>query len=90
MAASIHAQRWLMTAPKAPLVAAAFDASPGAGEVSVEVAGCGVCHTDLGYFYDAVRTNHALPLALGHEVAGRVAAASPPRIRGPLVRVIRP
>jgi len=75
MAAAIHAQRWLMTAPKAPLVLEAFDARPGPGEVAVSVAGCGVCHTDLGYFYDGVRTNHPLPLALGHEVSGRVAAA---------------
>jgi len=36
------------------------------------VAGCGVCHTDLGYFYDDVPTRHALPLALGHEISGRV------------------
>jgi 6-hydroxycyclohex-1-ene-1-carbonyl-CoA dehydrogenase len=77
MAAAIHAQRWLMTAPKAPLVLEAFDASPGAGEVAVSVAGCGVCHTDLGYFYDGVRTNHPLPLALGHEVSGRVVATGP-------------
>jgi 6-hydroxycyclohex-1-ene-1-carbonyl-CoA dehydrogenase len=77
MAAPIHAQRWLMTAPKAPLVLEAFDASPGAGEVAVSVAGCGVCHTDLGYFYDGVRTNHPLPLALGHEVSGRVVATGP-------------
>jgi 6-hydroxycyclohex-1-ene-1-carbonyl-CoA dehydrogenase len=41
----------------------------------IEVAGCGVCHTDLGYFYDGVRTNHALPLTLGHEISGRVVAA---------------
>ncbi|MGA8048850.1 MAG: 6-hydroxycyclohex-1-ene-1-carbonyl-CoA dehydrogenase [Burkholderiales bacterium] len=75
MAAAIHAQRWLMTAPKVPLVLEAFDAAPGPGEVAVSVAGCGVCHTDLGYFYDGVRTNHPLPLALGHEVSGRVAAA---------------
>ena len=75
MAASIQAQRWLMTAPKAALVLEGFDASPGAGEVAVGVAGCGVCHTDLGYFYDGVRTNHPLPLALGHEVSGRVVAA---------------
>ena len=27
----------------------------GAGEVLVEVAGCGVCHTDLGYFLMACR-----------------------------------
>jgi 6-hydroxycyclohex-1-ene-1-carbonyl-CoA dehydrogenase len=49
--------------------------APGAGEVLVEVAGCGVCHTDLGYYYDGVRFNHALPLTLGHEISGRVVAA---------------
>ena len=71
----IAAHRWLMTAPGAPLARAAFDATPGPGEVAVAVAGCGVCHTDLGYYYDGVRTNAALPLALGHEVSGRVVAA---------------
>jgi 6-hydroxycyclohex-1-ene-1-carbonyl-CoA dehydrogenase len=71
----LAAHRWLMTAPKAPLVRAGFDATPGPGEVAVAVAGCGVCHTDLGYYYDGVRTNAALPLALGHEVSGRVVAA---------------
>jgi 6-hydroxycyclohex-1-ene-1-carbonyl-CoA dehydrogenase len=65
-----------MTAPKAPMVQSGFDPLPlAAGEVAVQVAGCGVCHTDLGYFYDGVRLNHPLPLALGHEVAGRVVAA---------------
>lgn len=71
----IAAHRWLMTAPGAPLERAAFEAAPGPGEVVVAVAGCGVCHTDLGYFYDGVRTNQPLPLALGHEVSGRVVAA---------------
>jgi 6-hydroxycyclohex-1-ene-1-carbonyl-CoA dehydrogenase len=71
---TIAAHRWLMTAPGAPLARAEFDAAPGAGEVAVAVAGCGVCHTDLGYYYDGVRTNAALPLALGHEVSGRVVA----------------
>ena len=71
---SIEAHRWLMTAVNTPLQRSAFDAVPGPGEVSVAVAGCGVCHTDLGYFYDGVRTNQALPLALGHEVSGRVVA----------------
>ena len=73
----IAAHRWLMTAAQAPLQRAAFDAVAGAGEVVVEVAGCGVCHTDLGYYYDGVRTNAPLPLALGHEVSGRVVAAGP-------------
>ena len=71
---SIAAHRWLMTAANAPLERADFDPTPGASEVVVEVAGCGVCHTDLGYLYDGVRTNHPLPLALGHEVSGRVVA----------------
>lgn len=47
------------------------------GEVLVEVAGCGVCHTDLGYFYDGVPTMQKPPLALGHEIAGVVVAGDP-------------
>ncbi|MEP7280720.1 MAG: 6-hydroxycyclohex-1-ene-1-carbonyl-CoA dehydrogenase [Rubrivivax sp.] len=73
---SIEAHRWLMKAIGEPMERAAFDAQPGPGEVTVAVAGCGVCHTDLGYYYDGVRTKHALPLALGHEVSGRVVAWS--------------
>ncbi|MCW5634093.1 MAG: 6-hydroxycyclohex-1-ene-1-carbonyl-CoA dehydrogenase [Rubrivivax sp.] len=72
---SIAAHRWLMTAPGAPLVRGEFEAEPAAGEVVVAVAGCGVCHTDLGYYYDGVRTNQPLPLALGHEISGRVVGA---------------
>ncbi len=45
-----------------------------AGEVLVEIAGCGVCHTDLGYFFDGVPTVSKPPLALGHEIAGTVVA----------------
>ena len=44
------------------------------GEVLVEVAGCGVCHTDLGYFYDSVPTVCKPPLTLGHEISGTVVA----------------
>jgi 6-hydroxycyclohex-1-ene-1-carbonyl-CoA dehydrogenase len=44
------------------------------GEVLVQIAGCGVCHTDLGYFYDGVPTVSKPPLALGHEIAGTVVA----------------
>jgi 6-hydroxycyclohex-1-ene-1-carbonyl-CoA dehydrogenase len=32
-------------------------------------------HTDLGYYYDGVRPNHDLPLALGHEISGVVTSA---------------
>ncbi len=51
------------------------EVSPAAGEVVVEVAGCGVCHTDLGFYYDGVPTRHPFPLTLGHEVSGTVVEA---------------
>ncbi|MGB6063532.1 MAG: 6-hydroxycyclohex-1-ene-1-carbonyl-CoA dehydrogenase [Desulfomonilaceae bacterium] len=47
----------------------------GRGEVLVEIAGCGVCHTDMSYFYDGVPTVTKPPLTLGHEIAGTVVAA---------------
>jgi len=72
---SIEAHRWIMKAPNTPLERETFVAHAGDGEVVVAIAGCGVCHTDLGYFYDGVRTNHALPLTLGHEISGRVVEA---------------
>jgi 6-hydroxycyclohex-1-ene-1-carbonyl-CoA dehydrogenase len=75
MTDGIHARRWLMTAVGAPLREEPFEVRAGAGEVVVAIAGCGVCHTDLGYLFDGVRTNHALPLTLGHEISGRVIAA---------------
>ena len=65
--------RWMMTRKGEPLIEAKFDMpSLGADEVLVEIAGCGVCHTDLGYYYDGVRTKHELPLTLGHEISGHV------------------
>ncbi len=44
------------------------------GEALIEIAGCGVCHTDLGYFYDSVPTVSKPPLTLGHEISGWVIA----------------
>ncbi len=72
---SVDAHRWVMTAAGEPMVKTPFDPfPPEPGQVVVEIAGCGVCHTDLGYYYDGIRTNHELPLALGHEISGRVVA----------------
>ncbi len=68
--------RWVMRAVGEPMTVEPLQLGTVApGQVRIEVAGCGVCHTDLGYYYDGVRTNHPLPLALGHEVSGRVVAA---------------
>ena len=65
--------RWMMTGAGKPFVPMEFEIGTLApDEVLVEIAGCGVCHTDLGYYYDGVRTKHELPLALGHEISGHV------------------
>ncbi len=48
---------------------------PGPGEALIEVAACGLCHTDVSFLYGGVRTNAPLPLTLGHEIFGRVVAA---------------
>lgn len=50
---------------------------PGENEVLVKVAGCGVCHTDLSFWHDGVKTKHPLPLTLGHEISGTVIAGPP-------------
>src|SRR5512136_1104191 len=65
--------RWMMTGAGKPFIPMEFEIGTlGPDEVLVEIAGCGVCHTDLGYYYDGVRTKHELPLTLGHEISGHV------------------
>ena len=65
-----------LNAPNTPLQACEIPVlNPGADEVVVQVAGCGVCHTDVGFAFDGVPTRHPLPLILGHEISGRVVAA---------------
>ncbi len=65
--------RWSMISGGKPLKKVAFDLiEPGSGEVVVKISGCGVCHTDLGFYFDGVRTNQPLPLTLGHEISGVV------------------
>ncbi|MFE3002805.1 S-(hydroxymethyl)mycothiol dehydrogenase [Nocardia sp. NPDC059246] len=43
---------------------------PGPGEVVVDIAACGVCHTDLTYREGGI--NEEFPFLLGHEAAGIV------------------
>jgi S-(hydroxymethyl)mycothiol dehydrogenase len=43
---------------------------PGPGEVVVDIAACGVCHTDLTYREGGI--NDEYPFLLGHEAAGTV------------------
>ena len=47
--------------------------APGAGELLVEVAACGVCRTDL-HVVDGELEHPKLAIVPGHEIVGRVAA----------------
>jgi 6-hydroxycyclohex-1-ene-1-carbonyl-CoA dehydrogenase len=71
----VHVESWVVIEPGQPMVRQGREEEPGPGEVLVETAACGVCHTDLGFYYDGVPTRHAFPLTLGHEISGRVVAA---------------
>ncbi len=64
---------WKMTEPKGEfqLSESSFP-ELNENEVLVKVAGCGVCHTDLSFWYYGVKTKHELPLTLGHEISGTV------------------
>lgn len=69
---------WMMTAPGAPLERRRLaPVAPGAGEATVEVSGCGVCHTDVSFLHQGVKTRGALPLVLGHEISGIVREVGP-------------
>ncbi len=75
MAAIVGAYGFRLTAHRQPLERQELPPlEPGPDEVVVRVAGCGVCHTDIGFAFDGVATRHPLPLVLGHEIAGRVVA----------------
>lgn len=50
---------------------------PRTDEVLIEISGCGVCHTDLGFLDGSVKTRAPLPLVLGHEISGRVVETGP-------------
>lgn len=65
---------WQMTAPGKLARAEIPTPQPQPGEALVEIKGCGVCHTDLSYFYLGVPTIQKPPLTLGHEIAGVVVA----------------
>lgn len=64
---------WVMTEPGKPVEQREISiAAPAAGEALIEVAGCGVCHTDISFLHMGVKTRAPLPLVLGHEISGVV------------------
>ena len=69
-----HIDCWQMTEPGKLVQTRVPMPQLQAGEALVEVKGCGVCHTDISYFYMGVPTEHKPPLTLGHEISGVVVA----------------
>jgi propanol-preferring alcohol dehydrogenase len=64
----------LLAVPRTPLREAELPVpTPGPDEVLVRVRACGVCRTDL-HVFDGELTHPKLPLILGHEIVGTVAA----------------
>jgi alcohol dehydrogenase, propanol-preferring len=60
-----------------PLVGVdATEPTPGPGQVLVRVRACGVCRTDL-HVVDSELPEPKLPLVLGHQIVGEIAAAGP-------------
>src|ERR1700748_3098712 len=49
---------------------------PGAGEVLICVAACGICSSDV-HGYDGTSGRRIPPIVMGHEAAGVVASAGP-------------
>ncbi|MRH91280.1 S-(hydroxymethyl)mycothiol dehydrogenase [Nocardia sp. SYP-A9097] len=66
-----HVQGVIARAKGAPVeVTTIVIPDPGPGEVVVDIAACGVCHTDLTYREGGI--NDDFPFLLGHEAAGIV------------------
>ncbi|WP_406378671.1 NAD(P)-dependent alcohol dehydrogenase [Streptomyces sp. NBC_00197] len=63
------------TVGAAPEVVTVPDPEPGPGQVLLKVTAAGVCHSDIAVMsWPAENFPYALPLTLGHEGAGTVAA----------------
>src|SRR2546426_12138937 len=72
----------LLDAPGRPLRLADHPRpEPGPGQVLLSVRACGVCRTDL-HVADGDLPNAKLPLILGHEIVGMVAAVGAGGERG--------
>ena len=70
-------QAMLFDRPGQPLRLAELPVpEPGPEQILIKVATCGVCRTDL-HIFDGELSQPKLPLILGHEIVGHVAALGP-------------
>jgi 6-hydroxycyclohex-1-ene-1-carbonyl-CoA dehydrogenase len=71
----IDAHGYALVEPGKPLQKKDFTIeSVDDGDAVVRVAGCGLCHTDIGFYTGQVQT-FVSPVILGHEISGEVVAA---------------
>jgi alcohol dehydrogenase, propanol-preferring len=77
-------QAMLLDLPGRPLRLATLpDPSPPSGHVVLDVSCCGVCRTDL-HVVDDELPHPKLPLVIGHQIVGRVAALGANTTRFPI------
>lgn len=70
-------QAMLLDRPGPPLRPVTLaEPSPRIGHVAIDVSCCGVCRTDL-HVIDGELSQPKLPLVIGHQIVGRVAALGP-------------
>jgi 6-hydroxycyclohex-1-ene-1-carbonyl-CoA dehydrogenase len=71
----VEGSGYFLTKPNEPLEKNSFTIDKLENdEAVVEIEGCGLCHTDLGFIAGHVKTNAEPPLILGHEISGKVVA----------------
>jgi propanol-preferring alcohol dehydrogenase len=74
MAIPSHMPAMLFDRPGQPLRLTELPVpAPGPNQILIKVAACGVCRTDL-HIFDGELSQPKLPLILGHEIVGQVAA----------------
>lgn len=72
----MRAEAYVLEAAQKPLVRKSIELElTSDDDVIVEVAACGLCHTDLGFWDGSVAPKKGLPIVLGHEIVGRVVQA---------------
>jgi (R,R)-butanediol dehydrogenase / meso-butanediol dehydrogenase / diacetyl reductase len=59
------------------IVRAAPQVPPGAGEVRIDVAYCGICGTDIHIAHGGMDHRVRVPQVIGHEMSGRIAEIGP-------------
>lgn len=71
----MKASGYAYSEPKAAFQKIEYDLACGPNDAIIKVAGCGLCHTDIGFYYGDVPPRAKLPLVLGHEISGTVVEA---------------